>query len=134
MWIKLYHFLWYCFSKLTKNDVRYRLDCYRANWQRLTQSEEQFSVECRKWPVTVFSLSVLYLTILSDSIFAIDAEPVRYKVKKRLEWSICNHYNHFERHCSRCRCCYCCLSYFFLFSSLAVNMNFRVFSITLNWK
>ena len=46
---------------------------YNIGWivaeQRLTQSEEQFSAECRKWPVTVFSLSVLYLTILSDSIF-----------------------------------------------------------------
>ena len=61
-----------------KKDLKYRINCYRANWPRLTQSVEQFSVECQKWPVAVFPTSVLYLTIFSDNILILpfDAEPV----------------------------------------------------------
>ena len=33
MWIKLYHFLWYR-RKLTKNDVQYRLNCFRAKYSK----------------------------------------------------------------------------------------------------
>ena len=35
MWIKLYHFLWYR-RKLTKNDVQYRLNCFRAKYSVCT--------------------------------------------------------------------------------------------------
>ena len=59
-----------------KKDVKYRINCYRANWPRLTQSVEQFSVECQKWPVAVFPSSVLYLTIFQTIYLPFDAEPV----------------------------------------------------------
>ena len=101
------------FCKLTHNDVQYRENCYRTNWWRLTQSAEQFSVECQKWPVTVFPSSVIFLAILSDDTFAIWYWASEIQSHKSLEWSICNHYNHFGCRCSRCRCYYYCLSYFF---------------------
>ena len=93
--------------------MQYRENCYRTNWWRLTQSAEQFSVECQKWPVTVFPSSVLFLAILSDDTFVIWYWASEIQSHKSLEWSICNHYNHFGCRCSRCRCYYYCLSYFF---------------------
>ena len=62
--------------KKKKKDVKHRINCYKANWPRLTQSVEQFSVECQKWHVAVFHSSVLYLTIFQTIYLPFDAEPV----------------------------------------------------------